>query len=57
MSYKSHKFLLAEVLLSLMAFMYLVIFPKLDSLKEVFGVVGLSGLGDVLLNGQVENRN
>lgn len=28
---------------------------QLDSLEEVLGVVGLAGLGDVLLDGEVED--
>ena len=35
--------------------MLLVVLPELNSLEEVLGVVGLPGLGDVFLDGQVEH--
>lgn len=49
--YKSYQFLLAEVLVSLMPFVDLIVFSKLDGLEEILGVVGLSGLGHVFLDG------
>lgn len=41
----------------LVPLMLLVVLPELNRLEEVLGVVGLSGLGDVLLDGQVEHRD
>lgn len=36
---------------------YLLLLPELNSLKEVLGVVGLSGFGHVAFDGEIENRN
>lgn len=35
----------------------LLLLAELDSLKKVFGVVGLSSLSDVAFDGEIENRN
>lgn len=44
-------------LVRLMPLMLLVVLPELDRLEEVLSVVGLSCLGDVLFDGEVEHRD